>query len=234
MSKVAGRDLAMNVNVSPRQLQSDDFVDLVRGVLDDTGLPAGQLALELTESVLVDQAVLVDRLRTLRGLGVHLALDDLGTGFSSYSYLQRLPIDAIKIDRSFVERLDGPAGQPELVGDIIRMSKALRLYSIAEGVETTHQLAALRRLGCPFAQGFLFARPMDRADALARVMRRARRSVRASDCHRHDHPSVVDSNLRTVIGRYPRQESAHRVGGAIASRKQGMGASAKSAAKGVE
>jgi diguanylate cyclase (GGDEF)-like protein len=168
----AGRDIVMSVNISPRQLQSDDIVEVVQRTLLDTGLPADALCLEITESILVDDDALVDRLRALRESGVHLAIDDFGTGFSSYSYLQTLPVDSIKIDRTFVERLGPGETTPALARDIVRMSQALRLTAVAEGVETPEQYAELRELGCPLAQGYLFDRPLHVDDALARLGRR--------------------------------------------------------------
>jgi EAL domain-containing protein (putative c-di-GMP-specific phosphodiesterase class I) len=112
---------------------------------------------------------LVDRLRTLRSIGAHMAIDDFGTGFSSYSHLQHLPIDTIKIDRSFVDRLGLTGSTPALASSIIRMSQGLGLRTVAEGVETESQLAELQALGCLFAQGYLFAKPLDEAGALAMI-----------------------------------------------------------------
>ncbi len=167
MRSSAGREITMSVNVSPRQLQHDDIVDVVRAALQESGLPAGALCLEITESVLADDVTLIDRLRTLRDLGLHLAIDDFGTGFSSYGHLQRLPIDTIKIDRSFVERLGIDEPTPALARSIIRMSQSLGLRTVAEGVENVAQQAALRELGCLLAQGFLFSRPISEAAAIA-------------------------------------------------------------------
>jgi diguanylate cyclase (GGDEF)-like protein/PAS domain S-box-containing protein len=167
MREQFGHELVMSVNVSPRQLESDDIVDVVRAALQETGLPASALCVEITESVLADDITLVDRLRTLRGLGTHMAIDDFGTGFSSYSHLQHLPIDTIKIDRSFVDRLGTTGSTPTLASSIIRMSQGLGLRTVAEGVESTGQLAELQALGCLFAQGYLFSRPVDIAAAIA-------------------------------------------------------------------
>jgi EAL domain-containing protein (putative c-di-GMP-specific phosphodiesterase class I) len=167
MRQQFGHELVMSVNVSPRQLESDDIVDVVRSALQETGLPASALCVEITESVLADDITLVDRLRTLRGLGTHMAIDDFGTGFSSYSHLQHLPIDTIKIDRSFVDRLGTTGSTPTLASSIIRMSQGLGLRTVAEGVESAEQLAELQALGCLFAQGYLFSRPVDGAAAIA-------------------------------------------------------------------
>jgi EAL domain-containing protein (putative c-di-GMP-specific phosphodiesterase class I) len=167
MCKTANRELMMSVNVSLRQLETDAFIEVVRNALTDTGLPASALCLEITESVLAEDAALVERLRILRAIGVHLAIDDFGTGFASYSQLQDLPFDTIKIDRSFVERLGPDERTPALARGIIRMSQAVGLRTVAEGVESDEQHAALRELGCPFAQGYLYFRPLEEHQAIA-------------------------------------------------------------------
>jgi diguanylate cyclase (GGDEF)-like protein len=150
----------VSVNISARQLH-EGLVDDVRRVLAETGLPASSLLLEVTETVLmerVDEAVAL--LRELRKLGVRLAVDDFGTGYSSLSYLARFPVDVLKIDRSFVERLGKQDDADELVRMIIGLGRALNLRIVAEGVETAGQLDALRSMGCDVAQGFLFMRPV--------------------------------------------------------------------------
>lgn len=164
-------ELTMSVNVSPRQLRSDDILEVVRVALKEAALPPSALCLEITESVLAEDASLIERLKALRALGVHLAIDDFGTGFSSYGHLQRLPIDTIKIDRSFVEALGSDQPSPAVAHGIIQMSLAMGLRTVAEGVETAEQQAALQELGCPFAQGFLFSRPVDEATALSLLAR---------------------------------------------------------------
>jgi EAL domain-containing protein (putative c-di-GMP-specific phosphodiesterase class I) len=166
MRQVARREISMSVNVSPRQLQHDDVVDVVRTALMDSGLSADSLCLEITESVLANDIMLIDRLHSLRDLGLHIAIDDFGTGFSSYGHLQRLPIDTIKIDRTFVDRLGVDEATPALARSIIRMSQSLGLRTVAEGVENVGQQAALRELGCPLAQGFLFSSAIPMAAAL--------------------------------------------------------------------
>jgi EAL domain-containing protein (putative c-di-GMP-specific phosphodiesterase class I) len=130
-------------------------------VLAETGLPPEALLLEVTETVLmekVDEAVAL--LRKLKALGVRIAVDDFGTGYSSLSYLARFPVDVLKIDRSFVERLTKQDDADELVRMIIGLGRALNLRIVAEGVETGGQLEALREMGCDVAQGFLFMRPV--------------------------------------------------------------------------
>jgi len=142
------------VNVSPRQLLDDGFVDTVDDVLTDVGLPAGDLVLELTEGVLLaDLEVARDRLEELRGRGARIAVDDFGTGYASLTYLHRLPVDAVKLDRSFVEGLGVDERLTLIVTAVLGLLQALDLESIAEGVSTEDQAARLRALGCHLAQG---------------------------------------------------------------------------------
>lgn len=146
------------VNVSARQLTSG-MVDLVAEILHATGADPSHLALEITESVLMEQTGSADLLQSLRELGVWVALDDFGTGYSSLSYLQLFPLDVLKLDRSFVSGPDGEASNLRLVAATIEMGRALDMTMIAEGVETQEQLEQLRDLGCDLAQGYYFARP---------------------------------------------------------------------------
>jgi diguanylate cyclase (GGDEF)-like protein len=153
-----GLQLTVSVNVSPCQLIDPDFYDTVVRILQRTGAPPDGLCLELTETALVgeDPGVL-GLLWALRAIGVHLCIDDFGTGYSSLSYLQHLPVETMKIDRSFVRTL-GDSGSL-IVGALVRMAEGLNLVAVAEGVENEYQLQELRRLGCSLAQGFYFARP---------------------------------------------------------------------------
>jgi diguanylate cyclase (GGDEF)-like protein len=161
--------LELSVNLSPAELDAPDLVERVAGTLDATGLAPHLLVLELTEGVLArNTAATAVTLTRLKELGVRLAIDDFGTGFSSLGYLERFPIDILKIDRSFIAKLaHGPEATP-LADAVIRLGQALHLETIAEGIETDHQLAALRDLGCRLGQGYLFARPSepDRVRAL--------------------------------------------------------------------
>ena len=162
----------MSVNVAPRQLQSDDIIDVVRSALRDTALPADALCIEITESELSDDAATVERLNRLRDLGVHLAIDDFGTGYSSYNHIHRLPVNRVKIDRTFIEGLDHRALARGLAPNIVRMCQSLGLSTVAEGVETVGQAAQLRDLGCVNAQGYLFSPPVDERSASG-LLRRA-------------------------------------------------------------
>jgi diguanylate cyclase (GGDEF)-like protein/PAS domain S-box-containing protein len=154
--QAAGRQLDVAVNVSARQL-GPDFVRLVESVLGGSSLSPSSITLELTESVLVDDARTRDALFALRGLGVRLAVDDFGTGYSSLSYLRKLPIDILKLDRSFVAEL-GEDGADAVSRTVVNLAADLGLDVIAEGVETEQQREVLMAMGCTLAQGWLFGR----------------------------------------------------------------------------
>lgn len=148
----------ISVNVSARQLADRGFVDVVARSLEQSELDPGRLWLEVTESVLIEDAPFVSAaLGNLRGLGVHFAIDDFGTGYSSLAYLRRLPVEAVKVDRSFVEGLGVDAESDAIVEAILRLAQSLELQTIAEGVESELQLARLHDLGCDLVQGFLFS-----------------------------------------------------------------------------
>jgi diguanylate cyclase (GGDEF)-like protein/PAS domain S-box-containing protein len=149
--------LAMSVNLSVRQLQSDSIVADVRHALEQSGLSPSALVLEITESVMMaDTDFAVQRLEDLKALGVRLAMDDFGTGYSSLSYLSRFPVDILKMDRSFV----GSGENVALTSAIIALGSSLELDVVAEGIELEEQEESLHDLGCELGQGFLFARPM--------------------------------------------------------------------------
>jgi EAL domain-containing protein (putative c-di-GMP-specific phosphodiesterase class I) len=156
----------MAVNVSPSQLGSPDLIRHVRDALVDSGLPPASLVLELTESVLVRDPVLAaERLRALRSLGVKLALDDFGTGYSSLSHLRQFAVDILKIDRSFVSTIDDKEAMPAILRGLINLGRTLDLEIVAEGIEEELQRTHLRDGGAGLAQGYLFAAPLERADA---------------------------------------------------------------------
>jgi diguanylate cyclase (GGDEF)-like protein/PAS domain S-box-containing protein len=156
-----GRELAVSVNVSARQLQHPGFVHDVRAALDGATLDPRRLVLEVTEGVVIgDHAVVGETLEALRLMGVGLALDDFGIGYSSLSMLEALPFDALKLDRAFVSRLGASSTSAPLVRAIVDLAAALRLEVVAEGVETAHQVAELRRLGVRRGQGTFFATPL--------------------------------------------------------------------------
>jgi diguanylate cyclase (GGDEF)-like protein/PAS domain S-box-containing protein len=154
------RDVQMSVNVSARQFQHPDFVSQLENALDRSGFPPRCLMLELTESVLVtSETALEQALTRLKNIGVTLALDDFGTGYASLSYLQRFPVDVVKIDRSFLSEIRDPAADVVLLRGIIDLSKCLGLNTVVEGVETEAQHHLVRSLGSHGAQGFYFGVP---------------------------------------------------------------------------
>jgi diguanylate cyclase (GGDEF)-like protein/PAS domain S-box-containing protein len=160
-----GEGLSISVNVSPRQLHTTELPSIVPHALLESGLPARRLVLEMTESILIDRTdETLGTLHELRRLGVRLAIDDFGTGYSSLSYLHRFPIDSVKIDRSFVERLTSESVEASLAGSIVRIGQGMQLTTVAEGIEDDMQLAALRDMGCDLGQGFLFACPLSATD----------------------------------------------------------------------
>jgi len=158
---LAHPDVHLAVNLSAVQLDDPHLTSTVRRALASSGLPPSALCLEITESMLMrDQAAATERLNALRDLGVRLAIDDFGTGYSSLAQLQRLPLDALKIDRSFVSGLGESKDAEAIVTSIIVMAHAVDLTVVAEGIENERQLEVLQRLGCDQAQGFYFGRPM--------------------------------------------------------------------------
>ena len=169
----SGAPVRVSVNVSARQLaRPEELVGHVREALAETGLPPTLLALEMTESVLMENMRQAEGvLQTLRALGIELEIDDFGVGYSSLSYLHRLPIDSIKIDRSFIAGLPEDRGSARILEAIVGLARAFGIKTTAEGVETHEQLEAVRSAGCDTAQGYLLARPAadtDVPDALVR------------------------------------------------------------------
>jgi diguanylate cyclase (GGDEF)-like protein len=156
-----GADVRVAVNVSTRQLTQAGFPDQVADVLARSGLLASALTVEITESALIDDVGFARKsIVGLRALGVSVSVDDFGTGYSSLSYLQQYPIDELKIDRSFVSRLDADADGEAIVRSVIDLAHSLGMHVIGEGVETVDQMLALRRMGCDVAQGYYVSRPV--------------------------------------------------------------------------
>ena len=148
------------INISAKQFLQDDFVGYVAGVLERAGADPENICLEITESVLMDDIEMtIATLQRLKGLGVQLAVDDFGTGYSSLSYLRRFPVDILKVDQSFVSGLGYDPEDSAIVQAVVHMGRALRLTTVAEGVETAHHLIELRELDCDVGQGYHFARP---------------------------------------------------------------------------
>ncbi|HVT65560.1 MAG TPA: EAL domain-containing protein [Mycobacteriales bacterium] len=157
---VAGAPFSVSANLSPSQLHDPDLVAIVVAILQDADLQPESLVVEITENLLLKDAELArSRLSALRSVGVKVAVDDFGTGYSSFAYLDRYPVDILKIDRSFVGSLGGRPRASVLVRSILDLALAFDLETVAEGIETTDQLRTLRSLGCRFGQGFRFAVP---------------------------------------------------------------------------
>jgi diguanylate cyclase (GGDEF)-like protein len=153
--------MCVAVNVSGGQIKHGTIWHAVRGALERSGIPPSHLVLELTESILMENAEEnVERLHELKDMGVKIAIDDFGTGYSSFTYLSRFPIDELKIDRSFIHGLTSQRGSPAIVGAMIALGRALNLQVVAEGVETPQQLEFLRARNCHQYQGFLCSRPV--------------------------------------------------------------------------
>ncbi len=175
----AGHMIGVSVNVSGRQLDTDELVANVRDALSESGLDPGALTLEITETTLMRNVEeTVQRLRAVKALGVRIAIDDFGTGYSSLAHLQHFPVDALKIDRSFISRLtENPEGKI-LIHALVQLGKALSIETLAEGIEQHEELSLLQQEQCDSGQGFLFARPLDAVAAERFLERWARDRAR--------------------------------------------------------
>jgi len=152
--------LSISVNLAPRQLAERSFPLDLEAILERTGIASGVVVLELTESVLMNDAASVSRmLEAIRALGVHIAVDDFGTGYSSLARLKRFPVRSLKVDRTFVNGLGRDPDDTSIVTAIISLGHSLGLAVVAEGLETEQQLTVLRTLGCDYGQGYLFGAP---------------------------------------------------------------------------
>ena len=163
-----GREnLCVAVNVSPHQLCAEGFLDSVREAVQEAGILPSRLEIEITESALIASLQeAISRLEALRAMGVRLALDDFGTGYSSLTYLQRLPVQTLKIDKSFTDRILETGSNKTIINTIVDMAHQMNMHVVAEGVETEEQLNFLAGSHCDFAQGYLFSRPAPEAEAL--------------------------------------------------------------------
>jgi len=162
------KDLHVAVNISPRQLSEEHFIDMVRDTIQKNSIAPDQLEFEVTESVLMEtMEESIQKLMELRTLGVGIALDDFGTGYSSLTYLRRLPVDTLKVDKSFIDGILGDEVQADLVGAIIDMAHTLNLTVVAEGVENEAQAEKLHQYRCDCIQGYVFSRPVHETTALA-------------------------------------------------------------------
>jgi EAL domain-containing protein (putative c-di-GMP-specific phosphodiesterase class I) len=160
--RAAGRGVGVAVNVAARQLDRDEFVEEVKEALNDSGLESDALTIEITETTIMANAEeTAGRLAAIKELGVRVAIDDFGTGYSSLAYLQRFPVDALKIDRSFISNIRHDSEGETLIRTLVQLGKSLSIETLAEGIEQAHELSLLREESCDTGQGFLFARPLD-------------------------------------------------------------------------
>jgi EAL domain-containing protein (putative c-di-GMP-specific phosphodiesterase class I) len=164
--------LTVNINITSKQFAQPDLASQIRNILQESGLDPGCLNLEITETIAMgdaDRSAVV--LTELKALGVRLDIDDFGTGYSSLSRLQRFPVDTLKIDRSFVSQMDTDVETREIVRIIVMLAHGLHLKVVAEGVETEAQAQMLRDIGCEFAQGYLYSKPVP-ADTIDQLLSR--------------------------------------------------------------
>lgn len=181
-----GRNLTVSINISPREFQQKDFVESVEEIILTTGINAKQLVFELTEGVLLtDVDAIIVKMKRLNRLGISFSLDDFGTGYSSLRYLKQLPLDALKIDQSFVCDITKDANGAAIVATIIAMSQHLNIDVVAEGVELQEQLEYLNQCGCRMFQGYYFYRPMPAAELEELIPKR--------------HKSHLDGTLVTTV-----------------------------------
>jgi EAL domain-containing protein (putative c-di-GMP-specific phosphodiesterase class I) len=159
-------DIAVSVNISPEQFKDNNLIDDVRNILKETKLSGKCLKVEITESAIMENPhEVTNRLNQLREMGIQLHVDDFGTGYSSLSHLHRFPIDALKIDRSFVISMGDSQENMEIVRTIIALAHNLNLSTVAEGVESKDDQTQLKKLNCDYAQGYYFSRPLTVKDA---------------------------------------------------------------------
>jgi EAL domain-containing protein (putative c-di-GMP-specific phosphodiesterase class I) len=158
----AGYPISVAVNVSGRQLDTDQLIADIQNALARSGLEPGALTIEITETTLMRNVEeTVRRLKAVKQVGVRIAIDDFGTGYSSLAHLQKFPVDALKIDRSFISGLRGNEEGETLIHTLVQLGKALSIETFAEGIEQQQELSLLRHEDCDSGQGFLFARPLD-------------------------------------------------------------------------
>jgi EAL domain-containing protein (putative c-di-GMP-specific phosphodiesterase class I) len=197
----AGLDY-ITVNVSGRQLSQHNFLRVVERAVHTSRLNPSALRLEITETALMDSpAVASESLRELRDLGVKIYLDDFGTGYSSLSHLHKLPVDALKIDRSFVKSLLWP-DRPAIVESVLALARTLNTSVVAEGIESDRQARELERLGCTHAQGFLFSRPVSQQAAEAII------TAHEPLGHKRE-PEIVLTDAESLVPAGPFEWPAH-------------------------
>jgi EAL domain-containing protein (putative c-di-GMP-specific phosphodiesterase class I) len=175
---------SMAVNLSPRQFSDPDLIAKVIDAASSSAIPVARLELEITESALMqDPLKATEALQKIRSLGTRVSIDDFGTGYSSLGYLKQLPIDALKVDRSFISGLQSDGADHAIVSAVIAIARELNLKVTAEGVETVEQLNTLRKLGCDDIQGYLFSRPLPAAEFSA-LLRENGMTIPGTSIHR--------------------------------------------------
>ena len=168
--KKYGTDLMLSINVSVRHLMKNDFFDEVREVIELSGIPASNLEIEITESIMIDSAEKALRcIEKVKEMGINIAIDDFGTGYSALSYLNTFPADILKIDKSFIDKMNTTESSTQYVAAIISMGHIMGFEVISEGVEEPEQIETLRSIGCDYIQGFIWGRPLSPEDAMKLV-----------------------------------------------------------------
>ena len=164
--KETGADLTLSINASARHLMKSDFLDEIKTLLEQNSIPADRLEIEITESIMIESfGKALNSINELKKMGIQIAIDDFGTGYSSLSYLHRFPADLLKIDKSFIDKMNTSDSSKEYVAAIISIGHVMGFDVISEGVETTEQLETLQAAGCDFIQGFIWGRPLSAEDA---------------------------------------------------------------------
>jgi EAL domain-containing protein (putative c-di-GMP-specific phosphodiesterase class I) len=164
--KKTGADIVLSVNVSVRHLMKNDFLDELKEILNESGLASDRVEIEITESIMIDSAekaiMCIDKLHEM---GIKIAIDDFGTGYSSLSYLNNFPANILKIDKSFIDKMNMNESSKQYVAAIISIGHIMGFDVISEGVEEERQLETLREIGCDFIQGFIWGRPLPKEEA---------------------------------------------------------------------
>lgn len=230
--QAAGRTFGVGINLSPVQMVDEGLLDLVRDVLRETGARGDRLVLEITESAVMDVPTAPDLLRRLRTMGIKLALDDFGTGYSSLTYLRRFPVDAIKIDRSFVGGLGRDRDAEAIVATIVGLGRAVGKLVVAEGVETTTQLHALLDLGVDQAQGFLWSPALSPDDLVGWLDDDQRRLAPAAAARTTTSPALADATAVQAVPDEPQILRLHAEGASLHTIAAALNAEGKRTAEG--
>ena len=176
-----GSKAMISVNISVRHLMKNNFLEEVKNILNESKLPPEQLEIEITESVMIDSAEkALQCINCLKRMGIKIAIDDFGTGYSSLSYLNKFPADLLKIDKSFIDKMNFSESSTQYVAAIISIGHIMNLEVISEGVEEPEQLDPLRNIGCDFIQGYIWGRPLMPKDAEKLVINSVREIKSAS------------------------------------------------------